>query len=99
MPFAGPFRYMDLMGVEKYASVMKDLLPDFCTSPEVPLLMREVLESGGPGVSNGRGFYEYTEQEAKMWEELFTKFSYKSRRLTREYSDLTSAIKDVEPTR
>lgn len=28
MPFAGPFRYMDLMGVEGYFRVMQDLLPD-----------------------------------------------------------------------
>jgi 3-hydroxybutyryl-CoA dehydrogenase len=40
MPFAGPFRYMDIMGVEGYFRVMKDLLPDLCTNSDVPLLMR-----------------------------------------------------------
>jgi 3-hydroxybutyryl-CoA dehydrogenase len=91
MPFAGPFRYMDLMGVEGYSRVMEDLLPDLCTDPKVPLLMRNVVESGGRGVSNGKGFYNYTDQEAKRREDLFTKFNYKIRRLVAEYSDLTSA--------
>jgi 3-hydroxybutyryl-CoA dehydrogenase len=48
MPFAGPFRYMDLMGVEAYYRVMKDLLPELSTSPGIPGVMRRVVESGGP---------------------------------------------------
>lgn len=31
IPFVGPFRYMDLMGVEAYYRVMRDLLPDLST--------------------------------------------------------------------
>ena len=91
MPFCGPFRYMDLMGVEGYGRVMEDLLPDLSASPEVPSLMRKVVEAGGRGISNGRGFYQYTEPEAKRWEELYTKFNYRIRKLTQEYSELTSA--------
>jgi len=90
IPFAGPFRYMDLMGVEGYFRVMKDLLPDLSTSPEVPPLMRRVVESGARGISNGRGFYSYTKQEAKRWEELFTRFNYDIRKLTAKYSGLVT---------
>ena len=90
IPFAGPFRYMDLMGVEAYYRVMRDLLPDLWTSPEVPDLMRKVVESGGRGVSNGRGFYNYTDEEAKHWQEKFEEFNFKIRRLTGEYRDLHS---------
>src|SRR6185312_6790933 len=57
IPFAGPFRYMDMMGVEGYHRVMRDLLPDLSSSSEIPKLMRDVVESGGRGISNGRGFY------------------------------------------
>ena len=32
IPFAGPFRYMDLMGVEGYYRVMHDLLPDLASA-------------------------------------------------------------------
>ena len=96
IPFAGPFRYMDLMGVEAYYRVMRDLLPDLNASPEIPSLMRKVVESGGRGVSNGRGFYEYTDEEAKRWQEKFEEFNLKIRRLTAEYRELHSASKVAE---
>ncbi|HKO19475.1 MAG TPA: 3-hydroxyacyl-CoA dehydrogenase family protein [Acidobacteriaceae bacterium] len=88
IPFAGPFRYMDLMGVEGYYRVMRDLLPDLCNEPGIPRLMREVVESGGRGVANGRGFYRYTPEEAKAWEEKYIEFNYKIRQLTAEYADV-----------
>ena len=88
IPFAGPFRYMDLMGVEAYARVMEDLLPELSTAGEVPKLMREVVESGGKGISNGRGFYQYSPGEAKAWEAKFLEFNYRIRRLTAEYADI-----------
>lgn len=94
MPFVGPFRYMDLMGVEAYFRVMKDLLPDLCVSPDIPPLMRRVVESGGRGVSNGKGFYTYTPEEAERWEKRFTSFNYRIRKLTAEYSGLASVPKD-----
>jgi 3-hydroxybutyryl-CoA dehydrogenase len=87
MPFAGPFRYMDLMGVEAYYRVMKDLLPELSTSPEIPAVMRRVVESGGRGISNGKGFYSYTPEEAARWEKLFLKFNYQIRQLAMRYSD------------
>jgi 3-hydroxybutyryl-CoA dehydrogenase len=86
IPFVGPFRYMDLMGVEAYHRVMGDLLPDLSTQQEIPKLMRDVVESGCRGISNGRGFYNYTEEEAKAWEARFIEFNYKIRRLTAEFS-------------
>jgi 3-hydroxybutyryl-CoA dehydrogenase len=85
MPFAGPFRYMDLMGVEAYYRVMKDLLPDLVTNPDVPKLIKEVVEGGGRGISNGRGFYHYTAAEAAEWEARYAEFNYKMRQLTMEY--------------
>lgn len=94
IPFAGPFRYMDLMGVEGYGRVMRDLLPDLSISPDVPKLMRDVVESGGRGISNGSGFYQYTPEEARAWEEKFIEFNYKIRRLTAEYSDILAAPKE-----
>lgn len=85
MPFAGPFRYMDLMGVEAYYRVMKDLLPDLVTSPDVPKLIKDVVEGGGRGISNGRGFYRYTATESAEWEARYAEFNYKMRQLTMEY--------------
>jgi 3-hydroxybutyryl-CoA dehydrogenase len=86
MPFAGPFRYMDLMGVEAYYRVMKDLLPDLSTSPGIPACIANVVESGGRGITTGRGFYRYSTQEAQRWEKEFLKFNYEIRKLTGKYS-------------
>ena len=85
IPFAGPFRYMDLMGPQAYYRVMKGLLPELSTSPEVPPLMCRVVESGGQGIANGRGFYKYSPAEARRWEKLFLKFNYEIRRLAMKY--------------
>jgi len=87
IPFAGPFRYMDLMGVEAYYRVMKDLLPELSTSPDIPPLMRSVVETGGRGISNGRGFYQYSPAQSKRWEKLFLKFNYEIRRLAMKYPE------------
>jgi 3-hydroxybutyryl-CoA dehydrogenase len=88
MPLAGPFRYMDLMGVEAYHRVMRDLLPDLSTDTGIPKLIRDVVDGGGRGIKNGRGFYSYSQDEAKRWEHRFREFNYKMRRLSAEYSDL-----------
>ena len=87
MPFAGPFRYMDMMGVEAYYHVMRDLLPDLSTDPAIPRLMRDVVEGGGRGIRNGRGFYQYSPEEARAWEEQFLAFNYEMRRLTSKYTE------------
>jgi 3-hydroxybutyryl-CoA dehydrogenase len=85
IPFAGPFRYMDLMGPQSYYRVMQDLLPDLNTSPEIPKVMRNLVEKGGRGIANGRGFYRYTPEEAKRWARLFLQFNYDARKLALKY--------------
>ncbi len=98
MAFAGPFRYMDLMGVEAYYRVMKDLLPDLAISPEVPALIKDVVESGGRGISNGQGFYRYSTEESAAWGARYTEFNYKMRQLTMEYpSDRPKPVDDDGP--
>lgn len=96
LPFAGPFRYMDLMGVEAYHRVMGGLLPDLSTEPGIPKLMRDVIAEGGRGISNGHGFYRYTPDEAKRWEARFLEFNYKIRRLTAEYADVLPELPEDE---
>lgn len=85
--FAGPFRFMDLTGIPAYAEVMKDLLPDLNRGTEVPALMRKVVNSGARGVSNAKGFYRYTPQQARRWEELFLEFSYQIRELADKFPE------------
>ena len=85
LTLAGPFRFMDLTGIPAYAAVMRDLLPELSRSTEVPDLMRRVVASGATGVSNAQGFYEYTPEQARRWEETFLKFTYEIRTLAMKY--------------
>lgn len=85
--FAGPFRFMDITGVPAYAAVMKDLFPDLNCGKKVPALIQKIVKSGGRGISNGRGFYQYTPAGAKRWEKLFLKFSYEIRALALKYPE------------
>lgn len=85
--FAGPFRFMDLTGIPAYAEVMKDLLPELNCATGVPALMRKVADSGARGVSNAKGFYRYTSQQARQWEKLFIEFSYKIRELAARFPE------------
>jgi 3-hydroxybutyryl-CoA dehydrogenase len=88
---AGPFRYMDLTGIPAYAAVMRDLLPDLCRSQETPKLMQDVVASGARGISNAKGFYQYTPAAAKRWEKRFLDFSYEIRALALKYAEWPKA--------
>ncbi|HEY4291005.1 MAG TPA: 3-hydroxyacyl-CoA dehydrogenase family protein [Puia sp.] len=85
MTLMGVFRWMDLTGVAAYHTVMKELLPTLSNSTEVPALIDEIVKAGGRGVSNAKGFYEYTPEEARLWEETFERFSYEIRELALRY--------------
>jgi 3-hydroxybutyryl-CoA dehydrogenase len=78
---AGPFRWMDMTGLPAYAAVMRRLWPQLSCAKEVPRLMTELVDSGARGISNGRGFYEYTEQEASRWQRLLVENVWKVREL------------------
>jgi 3-hydroxybutyryl-CoA dehydrogenase len=85
MTLVGVFRWMDLTGVPAYHTVMKDLLPTLSNQTTIPDLINKVVEAGGKGVLNAKGFYDYTEEEARMWEETFQEFSYEIRNLALKY--------------
>lgn len=90
MTLAGPFRFMDLTGIPAYEAVMRDLWPELSCATEVPSLMKKVVKSGALGVANAKGFYKYTEAEARSWERRFLKFTYEIRALARKYPDSSS---------
>ncbi|MBS1667443.1 MAG: 3-hydroxyacyl-CoA dehydrogenase family protein [Bacteroidetes bacterium] len=85
MTLVGVFRWMDLTGVPAYHNVIKDLFPTLSCAKEMPKLIDDIVQAGGKGVSNGKGFYHYTEEEAKLWEETFKEFSYEIRKLALKY--------------
>ncbi len=85
MTLVGVFRWMDLTGVPAYHTVLKDLFPTLNNSKEVPEFIDKIVREGGKGVANAKGFYEYTPEEARLWEETFTEFSYEIRQLALKY--------------
>ncbi len=85
MTLVGVFRWMDLTGVPAYHTVMKDLFPTLNNQTTMPKLIDDIVKAGGKGVLNAKGFYDYTEEEAKLWEETFMEFSYEIRRLALKY--------------
>jgi len=87
MTFVGIFRWMDLTGVPAYHNVMKDLFPDLNNSTTVPKLIENIVNEGGKGIANAKGFYDYTPEEAKLWEETFADFSYQIRELALKYPE------------
>ncbi|TMI95880.1 MAG: 3-hydroxyacyl-CoA dehydrogenase family protein [Bacteroidetes bacterium] len=85
MTLVGIFRWMDLTGVPAYHTVMKDLFPTLNNSTAVPRLIDDIVSKGGKGIANAHGFYEYTEEEARLWEETFKEFNYEIRKLALKY--------------
>lgn len=85
MTLVGVFRWMDLTGVPAYHTVMKDLFPTLNNSTAVPKLIDDIVKKGGKGIANAHGFYEYTDEEARLWEETYKDFSYEIRKLALKY--------------
>lgn len=85
MTLVGVFRWMDLTGVAAYHTVMKDLFPTLSNATEVPALIENIVRAGGRGVANAHGFYSYTPEEARLWQETFERFSYEIRALALRY--------------
>ena len=99
IPFAGPFRYMDLTGLSAYAAVMRDLLPELSCDDKVPPVLEKLTASGARGVANGRGFYNYTPAQAKRWEAAFREFGRDITALGRQYSETEIEAGRLPPKR
>ena len=92
LTFCGPFRYMDLTGLQAYHAVMKNLFENLSNSTQVPKLINDIAQSGGNGIFNGKGFYNYTAEESKAWELAFEKFAFDINRLSTKYLEETNSI-------
>ncbi len=85
MTFCGMFRYMDLTGLQAYYHVIEDLFPTLSNQKVTPPLIESIAKEGGNGVSNGKGFYNYSSEEATEWGKAFEEFSYDINNLARKY--------------
>lgn len=85
LPFAGNFRYIDLMGTAGYGIVMKDLNPTLCKSHEIPDFFKDLIANGALGMKNNNGLYNYRDGDVHRWNELFRKFSYEIHHIISKY--------------
>lgn len=82
----GPFRWIDISGGPAlYAHALEGVLPSLSTSSELPRTLRKLMEDGARGSLNGRGFYDYDEDEARRWDELYREHAWRVRALQDEY--------------
>jgi 3-hydroxybutyryl-CoA dehydrogenase len=82
----GPFRWIDLSGgPEVYARALQRVLPTLSKADDIPASMRELAESGARGTANGRGFFQYTPEEARRWDDLYRRHAWRVAHLQNEY--------------
>ena len=82
----GPFRWIDISGGPAlYARAIEGVLPSLSNATELTDQMKELVESDARGITNGRGFYQYTEEEAARWEELYRQHAWTVRKLQDKY--------------
>lgn len=86
LPFAGNFRYIDLMGgAGAYGRVMKDLNPELSKSREVPAFFMNAADQVAGLAENNKGLYEYQEGDMEQWDETFREFSYRIKTVIDKY--------------
>lgn len=83
--FAGPLRWVDLSGGPAlYGKTMNNVLPTLSNATSITDGMRQMMENDDKGVVNGRGFYQYSPEDAKLWEERFRHSVWQVRRWEEE---------------
>jgi 3-hydroxybutyryl-CoA dehydrogenase len=86
--FAGPLRWVDLSGGPAlYGRTMNNVLPTLSNATSITDDMREMMENDDKGVVNGRGFYQYSPEDAKLWEERFRRSVWQVRRWEEELAE------------
>ena len=65
LPFAGIFEIFDAAGWDVTLAVAEQLFPEIDRSAQPPASLRDRVTQGALGVKAGRGFYEWTPEEAE----------------------------------
>ena len=66
----GPFRWIDLTGGPTlYARAMQRIMPSLRNDAILPSPIQDLVAKDAQGVKNGLGFYSYTPEESRIWEE------------------------------
>ncbi len=71
----GIFRRMDFMGLKDHVEIFKRTFPNLCNNDTVPQLMQKMVDIHARGIKDLKGLYNYSEKEARQWEEAFALFN------------------------
>src|SRR5690606_36315690 len=74
MTLMGVFRRWDYLGLENLQG-MTTLFETLSNSEKVPLLLEKVVKEQGRGITNGKGLFHYSAEEAQKWAEAFAAFN------------------------
>ncbi len=86
LPFAGNFRYIDLMGgASGFGRVMKALNPELSKAQKMPGFFTDFIEKGEQFMDNNNGIYDYSPGEAEEWKKNFRKYSYQIQAIIGKY--------------
>lgn len=85
MTLMGVFRRMDYLGLKDFEAIVGTYFPLLSNEVKVPELMQRMVEHNDRGTQNGRGFYTYTSEEARAWEEAFAAFNQDIFKLAAQY--------------
>jgi 3-hydroxybutyryl-CoA dehydrogenase len=78
----GPLRWIDITGGPSlYGKAIASVLPTLDNRAELSDTLQTMIDSGCQGASNGRGFYEYTDEERHYWERLLIEHAWTVRKI------------------
>ncbi len=84
----GPFRNLDLTGIDLAERVFKDLIPTLSNSKKVPLTLLNMMKAGRGKLGTRHGFYHYTPKEIAHWKKELDEFTWDIRAVARKYSHM-----------
>ncbi len=84
--FCGPFRWIDISGgPQLYASVMERVFPTLNNTASLPQPIADLVQAGAHGTNSGKGFYNYSPEDADLWNKRFEEHVWHMTRLGDEY--------------
>ncbi|MDZ4818776.1 MAG: 3-hydroxyacyl-CoA dehydrogenase family protein [Planctomycetota bacterium] len=73
----GPLRWMDITGgPASYAKSIAKVLSTLDNREQLPDTLQAMIDNDCAGASNGRGFYNYTEQDRRYWDRLLLEHAW-----------------------
>jgi 3-hydroxybutyryl-CoA dehydrogenase len=85
----GPLRWIDLTGgPQLYAQAMQRVLPTLSNATDLPPALQALAASGARGIVNGRGFFDYTPEEARQWRARHERHAARASAIIDEYYPL-----------